>query len=95
MRGHRLECAKIKVRQAIHLKDGRIKENLHGEPFVKMAASLFGGEQEPSNDDVLSVDLDKIQWDQQPGQNPKGEWKTHRNRSENRGSKGNSSPRKR
>ena len=95
MRGHRLECAKIKVRQAIHLKNERIKENLHGEPFVKMAASLFGGEQEPSNDDVLSVDLDKIQWDRQPGQNPKGEWKTHRNRSENRGNKGNSSPRKR
>ncbi len=95
MRGHRLECAKIKVRQAIHLKDGRIKENLHGDQFVKMAASLFCGEQEPSDDDVLSVGLDKIKWDRQPGQNPKGGWKTHRNRSENRGNKGSFSPRKR
>ena len=95
MRGHRLECAKIKVRHAIHLKDGRIKENLHGDQFVKMAASLFCGEQEPSDDDVLSVDLDKIKWDRQPGQNPKGGWKTHRNRSENRGNKGSFSPRKR
>lgn len=95
MRGHRLECAKIKVRQAIHLKDGRIKENLHGDQFVKMAASLFCGGQEPSDDDVLSVDLDKIKWDRQPGQNPKGGWKTHRNRSENRGNKSSFSPRKR
>ena len=95
MRGHRLECAKIKVRHAIHLKDGRIKENLHGDQFVKMTASLFCGEREPSDDDVLSVDLDKIKWDRQSGQNPKGGWKTHRNRSENRGNKGSFSPRKR
>ena len=47
MKDHRLERAKVKVRQAVHLKEKKIKENLHGTQFVKMVASLFNGEQEP------------------------------------------------
>ena len=94
MRGHRLECAKIKVRQAMHLKDKNIKEDLHGDQFVKMAASLFCGEQEPSDDGVLSVDFDKIEWGGQHGQNPKGGRKTNRNQRGKHGPKNYSSRRK-
>ena len=94
MRGHRLECAKIKVRQAIHLKDKNIKEDLHGDQFVKMAASLFCGEQEPSDDGVLSIDFDKIEWGGQHGQNPKGGRKTNRNQRGKHGPKNYSSRRK-
>ena len=94
MRGHRLECAKIKVRQAIHLKDKNIKENLHGDQFVKMTASLFCGEQEPSDDGVLLIDFDKIEWGGQRGQNPKGGRKTNRNQRGRHGPKSYSSRRK-
>jgi len=100
MRGHRLERAKIKVRQAIHLKDKKIKkdknikEDLHGDQFVKMAASLFCGEQEPSDDGVLSIDFDKIEWGGQHGQNPKGGRKTNRNQRGKHGPKNYSSRRK-
>ena len=100
MRGHRLERAKIKVRQAIHLKDKKIKkdknikEDLHGDQFVKMAASLFCGEQGPSDDGVLSVDFDKIEWGGQHGQNPKGGRKTNRNQRGKHGHQSYSSRRK-
>lgn len=94
MRGHRLECAKIKVRQAIHLKDKNIKEDLHGDQFVKMAASLFCGEQEPSDDGVLLIDFDKIEWGGQRGQNPKGGRKTNRNQRGKHGPKSYSLRRK-
>ena len=87
MRGHRLECAKIETRQAVHLRDKKIKENLHGEQFVKMAASLFCGEQKHLDDDVLSIDPDKIEWSQRHGQKPKGGRQTRGNRREDHRSK--------
>ena len=49
MRDHELTRATVASRRAVHLggaKTGgkRIVEDLHGEPFVAMAAALFGGE---------------------------------------------------
>ena len=44
MTGHRLGGATVATRSATHLGDKRITEDLHGEQFVAMAASLFGGE---------------------------------------------------
>ena len=43
MTGHRLDGATVATRSATHLGDKRITEDLHGEQFVAMAASLFGG----------------------------------------------------
>ena len=82
MNGHRLACAKVKARQAVHLKEKKIRENLHGEQFVKMVASLFRGEGESSDDDVLSIDIDKIEWGRPQEQNPKRRGKSHRGRGE-------------
>lgn len=80
MKDHRLEGAKVEVRQAVHLKEKKIKENLHGTQFVEMVASLFNGEQEPSGDDVFSIDIDKIEWGRQRGRNPKGRRKSRSSR---------------
>jgi len=44
MTGHRLGGATVATRSATHLGDKRITEDLHGEQFVAMAATLFGGE---------------------------------------------------
>ena len=80
MKDHRLERAKVKVRQAVHLKEKKIRENLHGEQFVKMVASLFKGEQEPLDKDVLSIDIDKIEWGRQRGRNPRRRRKSRSSR---------------
>ena len=44
MTDHRLGGAKVGTRRATHLGDKRITEDLHGEQFVAMAASLFRDE---------------------------------------------------
>ncbi len=44
MTGHRLGGATVATRSAIHLRNKRITEDLHGEQFVAMAASLFRDE---------------------------------------------------
>ena len=43
MRDHRLSGAALKSRQAVHLGDRTITEDLHGAAFVAMAGALFGG----------------------------------------------------
>ncbi len=55
MEDHRLTGATVKARQAVHLDDKRIREDLHGKQFVAMAADLFAGEAQPSEGDVLST----------------------------------------
>lgn len=94
MNGHRLACAKVKARQAVHLKEKKIRENLHGEQFVKMVASLFCGEEESSDDDVLSIDIDKIEWGRPQEQNSKRRGKSHRSRGERHARKSRPSRRK-
>lgn len=47
MEDHRLVNAEVKARQATHLKDRNLKEDLHGKEFVGMAAELFGGNPAP------------------------------------------------
>ncbi len=94
MNGHRLACAKVKARQAVHLKEKKIRENLHGEQFVKMVASLFCGEEESSDDDVLSIDIDKIEWGRLQEQNSKRRGKSHRSRGERHARKSRPSRRK-
>ncbi|MEX1155231.1 type VI-A CRISPR-associated RNA-guided ribonuclease Cas13a [Parvibaculum sp.] len=75
---HRLGAAKLATRQAPHMGGKRdmrdrqpdargrpvnhaILENLHGGDFVAMAAALFGGTAE-SRPDIVSLDLDRIDW---------------------------------
>ena len=94
MNGHRLACAKVKARQAVHLKEKKIRENLHGGQFVKMVASLFCGEEESSDDDVLSIDIDKIEWGRPQEQNSKRRGKSHRSRGERHARKSRPSRRK-
>ena len=55
MTGHHLADAKLATRQAKHIKDDGIKENLHGAAFVAMAAALFDGVAQRC-DDVQSLD---------------------------------------
>ena len=55
MKEHRLSCATVKARQAVHLEDRTIKEDLHGREFVAMVADLFTGEARPSGDDVVAA----------------------------------------
>ena len=55
MEEHRLTGATVKARQAIHLGDKKLKEDLHGKEFVAMAAALFAGKPLPSEGDVLSA----------------------------------------
>ena len=56
MKNHRLTGAEIAPRQAVHLGDRKIRENLHGREFVAMAAAMFDGRpRSPDGDDVLSV----------------------------------------
>lgn len=94
MNGHRLACAKVKARQAVHLKEKKIRENLHGGQFVKMVAFLFCGEEESSDDDVLSIDIDKIEWGRPQEQNSKRRGKSHRSRGERHARKSRPSRRK-
>ena len=55
MKNHRLAGATVAPRQAAHLGDRKIRENLHGDEFVAMAAALFGGQPRwPDGDDVVS-----------------------------------------
>ncbi len=54
MADHRLSGATVKARQARHLEDGEILEDLHGERFVAMAAALFAGKRLQSDGDILS-----------------------------------------
>ena len=55
MEEHRLAGTTVKARQAIHLGDKKLKEDLHGKEFVAMAAALFAGKPLPSEGDVLSA----------------------------------------
>ena len=55
MEERRLAGATVKARQAIHLGDKKLKEDLHGKEFVAMAAALFAGKPLPSEGDVLSA----------------------------------------
>ena len=55
MEGHRLAGATVKTRQAVHLKDKDIREDLHGDQFVAMAADLFAGKALPSEDDAATA----------------------------------------
>ena len=48
MDGHQLVNAEVKTRQATHLEDRKLKEDLHGKEFVGMAAELFGGKPAPT-----------------------------------------------
>ena len=61
MADHALANASLKTRQADHIGSRKIKENLHGDALVAMAAALFGGEAEV-NDDVRAIDPDRIDW---------------------------------
>ena len=55
MKDHRLAGATVAPRQATHLGGGKIRENLHGDEFVAMAAALFDGQpRSPDGDDVVS-----------------------------------------
>lgn len=54
MENHRLAGAEIAPRQAVHLGGGKIRENLHGDEFVAMAAALFGGRPSSPGGDVVS-----------------------------------------
>ncbi len=57
MQDHDLASATITPRQAVHLEDTEIRENLHGKQFVKMVAALFNGKaQDPDKADILSLD---------------------------------------
>lgn len=83
--GHDLTGAELKTRQAIHIGEMNIKENLHGEAFVAMAAALFGGKA-PKSDDISTADIDRIASRQQQRSKPKGGRKKHRdNRGNHRG----------
>ena len=62
MEGHRLAGATVRTRQAVHLKDRKIRvkdrkirEDLHGEQFVAMAADLFAGKALPSEGDAATA----------------------------------------
>lgn len=55
MEAHRLAGATVKARQAVHLEDRTIKEDLHGREFVAMVADLFAGEARLSGDDVVAA----------------------------------------
>ena len=48
MENHELGGAVLRSRQAVHLRDGAIIEDLHGPEFTAMAAALFGGEARPA-----------------------------------------------
>lgn len=43
MPNHLLSSAKVKARQAAHLGNSGIREDIHGKKFVEMAADLFDG----------------------------------------------------
>ena len=43
MTDHRLGGATVASRKAVHLRDKKIQESLHGDQFVAMVAALFGG----------------------------------------------------
>ena len=55
MEDHRLTGATVKARQAVHLEDKGIREDLHGRQFVGMAADLFAGKALPSEGDAASA----------------------------------------
>ena len=55
MEGHRLAGATVKARQAVHLEDRKIREDLHGDQFVAMAADLFAGKALPSEGDAATA----------------------------------------
>ena len=92
MAGHELTQATVKTRQALHLGEKKIKENLHGETFVAMVATLFGGESRPT-DDVCSTDFDKTERNGHSPRSPK-RGKNRRNRRGNRGRRSGFSSRK-
>ena len=48
MRDHQLSGATLRSRQAVHMGDRDITEDLHGRAFVTMAAALFGGSAQSS-----------------------------------------------
>ena len=92
MQDHQLSSATIKPRQAVHLERKRIRESLHGEAFVAMAATLFGGKPLSSDDDVRSIDKKEAL---PSPRNSKGGEKNRGKRRGNRGRKGRFSGRKR
>ena len=92
MAGHELTQATVKTRQALHLGGKKIRENLHGETFVAMVATLFGGESRPT-DDVCSIDFDKTERNGHSPRSPK-RGKNRRNRRGNRGRRSGFSSRK-
>ena len=55
MEGHRLAGATVRARQAVHLEDRKIREDLHGDQFVAMAADLFAGKALPSEGDAATA----------------------------------------
>ena len=93
MAGHELTQATVKTRQALHLGGKKIRENLHGETFVAMVATLFGGESRPTDDDVCSIDFDKTERNGHSSRSPK-RGKNRRNRRGNRGQRPGFSSRK-
>ena len=92
MQDHQLSSATIKPRQAVHLERKRIRESLHGEAFVAMAATLFGGKPLSSDDDVCSIDKKEAS---PSSRSSKGGEKNRGKRRGNRGRKGRFSGRKR
>ena len=52
---HRLTGATVKARQAVHLEDKGIEEDLHGKQFVAMTADLFAGKAPPSEGNAASA----------------------------------------
>ena len=91
MQDHQLSSATIKPRQAVHLERQRIRESLHGEAFVAMAATLFGGKPLSSDDDVCSIDKKEAL---RSSRSSKGGEKNRGKRRGNRGRKGRFSGRK-
>lgn len=60
-KGHNLTKAKVSTGQIKHIEDGNIWENLHGEDYVQMVASLLRGEFVESNkNDILNFDCSKL-----------------------------------
>ena len=57
MEGHQLGSAKIAPRQIEHLDDKNIRENLHGDAFVVMAAAMFDGRTRSPDGDTHSVHI--------------------------------------
>jgi len=69
---HRLERATLETRQANHLQktrgiQPRLSENLHGDDYVRMIATLFDGQARQKRGDITTLSLDSIRIEKNRG----------------------------